>query len=194
MTLRILPMLILASRSPQRKAILKRLGVVFEVMPSPFDESTVLEKDPKKRAVILAEKKAEVIAKGHPDQWVIGVDTLVVASDGTLLEKPSDAEDARHMLRLHSGNISTVHSGLSLQRGSECHSALSSARVTFRTLSEKDIDWWISTELWEERSGAFQIEGEGQKLIHSLEGELETVVGFPVQIFLKKCRELKVHN
>src|SRR3989344_6700603 len=170
---------ILPPRSRQRKAILEHLGVAFEIIPSPFDESTVLENNPEKRAVMLAEKKAEVIAKGHPDQWVIGVDTLVVASDGTLLEKSSDAEDARRMLRLHSGNVSTVHSGLSLQRGAECHSALSSARVTFRTLSEKDIDWWISTELWEERSGAFQIEGEGQKLIHSLEGELDTVVGLP---------------
>ena len=82
---------ILASRSPQRKAILEHLGVAFEIIPSPFDESTVLENNPEKRAVMLAEKKAEVIAKGHPDQWVIGVDTLVVASDGTLLEKPSDA-------------------------------------------------------------------------------------------------------
>src|SRR3989344_9447414 len=164
-------MFILASRSPQRKAILERIGVAFEVMPSPFDEASVRESSPEKRAVILAERKAADIAKKYPDRWEIGVDTLVVASDGTLLEKPCDADDARRMLRLHSGTVSTVHSGISLQRGAECHSALSSARVTFRKLSDEDIEWWISTHLWQDRSGAFQIEGEGEKLIELLDGE-----------------------
>ena len=77
---------ILASRSPQRKDILQKLGVDFRVIPSPFDESTVIEKDPKKRALILAEKKAEAVALDHPEEWVIGVDTLVVSADFELLD------------------------------------------------------------------------------------------------------------
>jgi septum formation protein len=182
-------MFILASRSPQRKTILEDLGIEFTVIPSPFDESSISEKDPEKRALILAEKKAADVAKDHPDQWVIGVDTLVVSEDGQLLEKPVDEEDARRMLQLHSGHTSTVHSAISVQKGSEVHTDLSTARVTFKNLSDQDIDWWIETGLWEDRSGAFQIDGEGGKLIEKLEGEFETVVGFPVQCFQKMSLE-----
>ncbi len=183
-------MFILASRSPQRKEILERLGISFEVIPSNMDEASVLERDPVKRAMLLAERKAGDIAKQHPGKWVIGVDTLVVASDGTLLEKPVDSEDARRMLRLHSGNISTVHTALCLQRGFEQHAEVSSARVFFKALDARVIDWWIETDLWRDRSGAFQIEGEGEKLIEQLEGERETVVGFPVTLFLHMLQQM----
>ena len=183
---------ILASRSPQRKEILERLGVSFEVIPSDFDEMSVRENDPVKRAMVLAEIKAEDVASKFPDRWVIGVDTLVVASDGSLLEKPVDADDARRMLRLHSGNTSTIHTALCLMRSTEKHAAIDSAQVTFRTLTSHDIEWWIATRLWMERSGAFQIEGDGGKLVEKLEGEKETVVGFPVQVFLELLRKIGI--
>ena len=184
-------MFILASRSPQRREILQRLGVPFEVIPSDFDEWSVQESDPVKRARILAEKKAEDVARRFPGRWIIGVDTLVVSSDGTLLEKPVDADDARRMLRLHSGKTSTIFTALCLMKDAEKHTKMSQAAVTFQKLSSEDIEWWIATGLWADRSGAFQIEGDGEKLIENLDGERETVVGFPVQSFLELSKKAK---
>ena len=112
-------MFILASQSPQRREILDRLGVSFKVISPPFDESSVHEKNPIKRASLLAEGKAASVAKDYPDEWVIGVDTLVVAENGELLEKPVDEADARRMLLLHSGKTSLVHSALCLLM--RCH-------------------------------------------------------------------------
>lgn len=176
-------MFILASQSPQRKAILQRLGVPFEVIPSNIDESSIIELDPIKRALLLAEAKAAVVSKQYPDRWVIGVDTLVVSADGELLEKPLNEDDARRMLRLHSGRTSIVHSGLSLIRNGEDSTEVSTASVLFQTLTEEDIERWIETGLWQDRSGAFQIEGEGERLITKIDGERETVIGFPVALF-----------
>lgn len=176
-------MFILASQSPQRRDILTKLGIPFEVIPSNFNESSITERDPIKRALLLAEAKAASVSVHHPDRWVIGVDTLVVSADGELFEKPFDADDARRMLRLHSGRTSIVHSALSLQRGGERKMGISTASVTFKKLTDEDIEWWIETELWKDRSGAFQIEGEGQKLIETYEGEFETIVGFPLSLF-----------
>ena len=181
-------MFILASRSPQRKKILEDLGVEFEVIPSSFDEVSVEEKDPIKRARILAEGKACVVSKDYPDRWVIGVDTLVVSEEGDLLEKPVDEDDARRMMRLHSGKTSQIHTALCLKKGSETHTDVSTAGVTFRELSDADIDGWISTGLWEDRSGAFQIE-HIQQLIENIDGEMETIIGFPVELF-KSVRNL----
>jgi septum formation protein len=185
-------MFILASKSPQRKAILERLGVAFTVIPSDIDEASSPEKDPVVRARLLAEMKAADVSRRFPDHWVIGVDTLVVASDGSLLEKPIDEEDARRMLRLHSGKVSIVHSALCLMKGEEHHTEVSSARVTFKKFSEDLMEWWIRCGLWRDRSGAFQIEGEGRKLVESVEGEYETVVGFPVQLFQMLCKDAHI--
>lgn len=185
---------ILASRSPQRSRILERLGAPFEVIPSPFDEATVTESDPLRRALLLASGKAAAVALTHPERWVIGADTLVVASNGSLLEKPLDARDAERMLRLHSGNVSTVHTGLCLRRGGEEHADLATARVHFRPLTPEIIAWWIGTGLWRDRSGAFQAEGEGEALVLRLEGEPETVIGFPVALFRQACCSLHLEG
>ena len=183
-------MFILASQSSQRRDILQKLGVPFEVIPSHCDESAITESDPVKRALLLAEAKAASISKKYPDQWVIGADTLVVSADGELLEKPFDADDARRMLRLHSGRTSVVHTALALERGEERKMGISTASVTFRKLTDEDIEWWIETGLWADRSGAFQIEGEGQKIIEGFTGELETIVGFPVQAFRRMAEKI----
>ena len=184
-----MPRFILASASPQRRELLQELGMPFEVVPSSIEESACAEQDPAKRAVILARLKAEDVAQKHSGAWVLGCDTLVVASDGALLEKPKDAVEAEKMLRLQSGNVSTVHSALCLiapesvaeSRGSPLlSSGLSSSRVHFKKLSEEEIAWWIGTGQWKDRSGAFQIDGLGQLMIERLEGDWTSVVGLPV--------------
>ena len=178
-------MFVLASKSPQRKRILEQLGVEFKVVPSSFDEASVCEEDPVERAKILAEGKAAVVAKDFPDDTVLGVDTLVVAQVA-VLEKPVDEDDAVRMMKLHSGNTSLVHTALCVQHGTHVDVDLSTARVTFKKLSDADIDDWISTGLWKDRSGAFQIE-HIRHLVENIDGELETIVGFPVILFRELC-------
>jgi septum formation protein len=93
----------------------------------------------------------------------------------------SNAEDARRMLEMQSGWTSDVHSGLSLvsPEGKEW-TGLSSSSVTFKDLSESEIEWWITGRYWEGRSGGFQIDGKGQLMISQIAGDWTSIVGLPV--------------
>ena len=173
--------LILASASPQRRTLLDGLGVSFDVVPSDVDEAACSVKNPVERARMLACLKARDVAAKHPNTFVLGCDTLVVASDGTLLEKPADANEARRMITMQSGKTSLVHSGLCLidSKGEE-HVDVSSSSVTFAALGDAEIDAWIASDLWRDRSGGFQIDGRGQFLIAHIEGDWTGVVGLSV--------------
>lgn len=182
--------LILASASPQRSKLLEQIDVPFEVHPSAVDETACTEGNPTARALHLCELKARDRAAHHPDRWILGADTLVEAHDGTLLEKPADADGARWMLGLHSGKTSAVHSALCLISPSgDVHKRLHSSQVTFRELQQRDIEWWIDTNLWQGRSGGFQIDGKGQLLIAHIEGDWTAIVGLPVFAFGELCEE-----
>ncbi|MFA5799636.1 MAG: nucleoside triphosphate pyrophosphatase [Candidatus Peribacteraceae bacterium] len=173
--------LILASASPQRKTLLRALGLDFEVVPSGIEEDDHSENDPARRAADLARLKALDISKKNRGAFVIGCDTLVVAADGTLLEKASSANEARKMLILQSGRTSLVHSALCVVNLSGgLHEGISTSKVSFKKLSEKEIDWWIDSGQWRDRSGAFQIDGRGQLMISNIEGDFTGIVGLPV--------------
>lgn len=173
--------IILASASPQRTELLRGIGVKHTVHASTVDESSVAVSEPKSRAQILAKMKAEDVSKHHPGCIIIGCDTLVVSSDGTLLEKPSDKVDVEKMLRLQSGKTSTVHSALAVvDESGNLHEDISSSSVTFQSLSEEQISWWIASDLWKGRSGGFQIDGPGQLMISGIEGDWTGIVGLPI--------------
>ena len=98
-----------------------------------------------------------------------------------MLENPVDEDGARAMLRKLSGGACKVHTSLCLiDPSGDTKEEMSSTDVIFKELSEEDIDWWISTGLWKDRSGSFQIEGKGQLLIERIEGDWTGVVGLPV--------------
>lgn len=176
-----IPRIILASASPQRKTLLEGLGVQFDVIPSSVDEDGHPERSPRERSVILSRLKAEDIAAKHKGAIVIGCDTLVVSSTGELLEKPKDPEDARRMLEAQSGAKSQVHSAVSLiDAEGAVHEGVSTSSVHFKKLSSKDMDWWVGTGLWQGRSGGFQIDGLGQLMISHIEGDWTGIVGLPV--------------
>ncbi len=174
--------LILASASLQRKQLLVGLGIPFEVCVTGVeDESDVTHRDPVERAQFFARQKAERARQAHPEAWIIGCDTLVVAADGTLLEKPRSEEEARTMIQLQSGTTSLVHSGLCIiNPQGEVQEDLSTSAVTFKILSSQEVDWWIATRLWEGRSGSFQIDGSGQLMIERIEGDWSSIVGLPI--------------
>jgi nucleoside triphosphate pyrophosphatase len=168
-------MLILASTSPQRRAILTQLRIPFDVLEPAFDEESVA--DPLERA---AGKARSVDGGGRP---VLGVDTEVLL-DGELLGKPADAEEAAAMLRALAGRPHDVVSGLCLRTAAweELHTA--STRVAFRRLSERAVAEYVGSGEWEGRAGAYAIQGLGAGLVERIDGDYLNVVGLPGALLL----------
>ncbi|HLD63758.1 MAG TPA: Maf family protein [Candidatus Peribacteraceae bacterium] len=187
------PQVILASRSPQRAQLLRSLGIQFQVIASAVDESACRETDPQRRSQLLARLKAEDVAAKQPHALVIGCDTLVEANDETILEKPRDVAEAEAMLRRQRGTVSTVHSALHvIDASGKAAFGVSSTAVHFANISDDDITWWIHTGLWQDRSGAFQIEGPGQLLVEHVAGDWTGVVGLPVFLLGRLLHQLNV--
>jgi septum formation protein len=189
--------LILASASPQRRAILERLGIAFTVCPA--DVVELEEGDPAQVAVENALRKARAVharvinmdAAGveAPGAPVLGVDT-VVALNGRIYGKPADKHRARETLRALSGATHRVLSGVALLNEGEEHTALASTEVAFRALDEGLIDWYVATGEWRERAGGYAIQGAGAALVREVQGDYENVVGLPVATLLDLCPQL----
>jgi len=202
--------LVLASRSPQRRAILQQLGVAFEVVVSDVEE---LEAgDPVSVAVSNAALKAQAVARAGPvageDDFaggaarivspapparsalvVLGVDT-VVTLDGALYGKPADVAEARATLEALSGRVHEVVSGIAVVEGGETRTASATTRVSFRTLDDALLDWYLATEEWRERAGGYAIQGRGAALVAGIEGDYLNVVGLPVGALLELLPEI----
>jgi septum formation protein len=176
------PPLVLASRSPQRRAILSQLGVDFAVHISDVDELT--EGEPATVALENSRLKATTVAARMPDARVLGVDTLVTL-DGNIYGKPVDAVQAGHTLRVLSGRTHTVVSGVCLiERGRE-RSVVARTQVEFRDLSEPLLEWYLASEEWRERAGGYAIQGRGAALVARIDGDYWNVVGLPVAALLE---------
>lgn len=169
--------LILASQSPRRKELLAGLHLPFEVVPSHFDESTVVAAIPRLEVQALAAGKAWETAKGHPDAIVIGADT-VVALDEKILGKPKSPAEAKQMLRMLSGRTHDVFTGVCVVcRGKEV-SECAVTHVTFRELSPEDIEEYVQTGSPFDKAGAYGI--QDCDFVRHYEGEYENVMGLPL--------------
>ena len=166
-------MLTLASRSPQRKAILEQLGIEFRVEPAGVDELT--EGDPREVVVENALRKARAVE----GELVLGADTEVFL-DGRVFGKAGDEEEAEAHLRCLSGRTHEVWGGLALIEAGAERTAHAVTRVTFAPLDDAWIAWYLETGEWRERAGAYAIQGRGSALVESVEGDFWNVVGLPV--------------
>jgi septum formation protein len=179
--------LVLASRSPQRRAILERLGVPFEVRPS--DASELQHGEPRALALENALRKARAARLPGRTEAVIGCDTIVVL-DGTIYGKPANEVQARATLSALSGATHEVLSGLALLLPGEERTALARTAVTFRALEPEELDDYVATGEWRERSGGYAIQRAGATLVHAVEGDIENVVGLPLASLLGIYPEL----
>ena len=179
--------LVLASASPQRRAILARLGVRFEVRPSGAQELCAGE--PERVALENALRKARAARDPGRKELVLGVDTLV-ALDGHIYGKPQDELEAGRTLRALSGRTHTVLSGLALVDGPAERTGLASTAVSFRDLSDRRIDWYLASGEWRERAGGYAIQGAGAALVRCVHGDYENVVGLPLALLLDLCPNL----
>ena len=170
------PPLVLASTSPQRRAILEQLRIPFEVVAPDYDEQPGA--DPVGHAV----GKARSVDGG--DRPVLGVDTIVVCG-GRVIEKPADAGEAERMLETLSGKTHEVVSGLCLRTPAweELHRA--ETRVTFRELTPRDLAHYLASREWENRAGGYAIQGLGASLVERIEGDYLNVVGLPAALLVR---------
>jgi septum formation protein len=185
---------ILASASPRRKEILAGLGLEFVVLPSHVPEPPPRAGErPSSYAVRVARLKARDVSAARDTGVVIAADTIVVA--GTeFLGKPASRADAFRMIRMLGGRWHEVVTGLSLDdcRSRRTVSGSSHTRVHFRRLLRPEIDWYLDTGEYRDKAGAYAIQGRASLFIDRIEGCYFNVVGFPVQVFERLARRLRV--
>jgi septum formation protein len=175
--------LVLASRSPRRRAILEQLGVEFRVEVPEVEELS--EGEPRELVLENARRKARAV----DGEQVLGVDTTVVL-EGRALGKPRDAREAERFLRELSGREHEVMSGLALRDAAGERSDVAVTRVRFRELDQRTIDWYISRGEWGDCAGGYAIQGRGAALVDEIAGDYWNVVGLPVPALLRLAPDL----
>ncbi len=173
-------MLVLASRSPRRAALLKQIGLEFTVVPGPEDEAPEAG-GPAAAAEKLALGKARAVAEKMDRGLVIGADTIVTI-EGEVLGKPRDADDARRMLARLSGRPHTVITGVAVVNAGTRESVVEheESRVWFRTLDSEDIEAYVASGEPMDKAGAYGIQGLGAVFVERLEGCYSNVIGLPL--------------
>jgi septum formation protein len=177
------PPLLLASRSPQRRAILEQLGVPFEVVLPQFEEA-VGGTDPSETVRENARGKARSVAGVAAERPVLGVDTEVVVG-GRVFGKPGNASEAEAMLEALAGRTHEVVSGLCLLTPGWEEVEHEVTRVSFRELDARDLGADIGTGEWEGRAGAYAVQGRGAALVERIEGDYLNVVGLPAALLVR---------
>ncbi|HEU0019106.1 MAG TPA: Maf family protein [Thermoleophilaceae bacterium] len=170
--------LTLASRSPQRRAILEQIGVDFDVVVPDVEELTEGEPD----AVVL--ENALRKARAVDGELVLACDTEVVL-DGRVYGKPGDEGEAERFLRELSGRAHRVVSGLALIEHGHEATATATTGVTFRELDEPTLRWYLDSGEWRERAGGYAIQARGAALVERIDGDYLNVVGLPLATLLE---------
>ncbi len=175
------PVLILASKSPRRRYLLKQAGLSFSVIPSSIDETSVPISSPETYVKALSEAKAENVSIKYPEKWVIGADTIVLKDDA-ILGKPDSKAQARAMLKQLSGQTHQVLTGYAIccKSKNRKYSETVKTHVLFKSLTDKEIEWYIHTKEPFDKAGAYAIQGLGTFLVKSINGSYTNVVGLPV--------------
>ena len=172
--------LILASNSPRRREILGQVGFAFSVVASEIDESFPADMPLDEVPVFLSEKKARVLADINPHAIILAADTVVILDD-IILNKPADKSEAREMLKLLSGKTHEVVTGITLITPNETVSIADSAMVSFRSLADWEMDWYVKGGFGLDKAGAYGVQDFiGMAGIEKIDGSFYTVMGLPI--------------
>ena len=192
--------IILASASPRRRELIHQIGWEEEICPSDFLEAKTVGEAEAEREKLPEKDRKELSAfsgsdlltiwnargkamdiwkrKGNTDP-IVAADTIVVYEDQTL-GKPKDEADAKAMLTMLSGRVHEVKTGLAVVLQGKLYLHVETTKVYFRTLSEKEIDKYVSTGEPMDKAGAYGIQGKGAVLVQKIEGSYDNVVGLPL--------------
>lgn len=181
--------IILASASPRRREIMDKLNLHYRIIVSNVREEMKEELPIEERIKDLAMQKALAVYKEHPEELVIGADTIVEI-DGKILGKPHTMTEAREMLKLLSGRTHRVITGVAMISKDHQYVDYDVTEVTFEYLSEAEIEKYIQTREPYDKAGAYAIQGWASVFISGIKGSYYTVVGFPLHKVYGKLREL----
>ncbi|MBE6850870.1 MAG: septum formation protein Maf [Ruminococcus sp.] len=182
--------LILASASPRRQELLKRITEDFSVHPVDADETLPAGMPVELAPSFLADVKAQAAAQQFPEDIVIGCDTIVVLED-EIMGKPRDREDAFRMLRRLSGETHKVMTGTALYCGKKSTVFTTETLVTFYELTDAEIEQYLDTGEPFDKAGAYGIQGYGCLLVRSIEGDYNNVVGLPVAALARALQQFQ---
>jgi septum formation protein len=185
--------LILASASPRRAELLRAAGIEFDVLAADVDESVLPGETPREHVQRLAEAKARAIIPRAAGRLVLAADTVVVVG-GVILGKPAGDSDARRMLRMLSGRAHEVMTGVCLAHepagaGPHVISEIAVTGVEFAALSDAEIDCYVASVEPADKAGAYAIQGLASRFVTRIDGSYSNVVGLPVALVYRLCRE-----
>jgi len=196
-------MLVLASASPRRQELLRNAGIAFTVHAANISETLIAGESPQACAERLAMEKPLAVFPQHPNECVLGADTIVVVN-GEILGKPRDAKDAERMLGLLSGRTHEVITGVCLagpERRDEISQLIPAFQntcsertlVSMSSLTEDDIRQYVATREPEDKAGAYAIQGIASRWVYRIEGDYFNVVGLPVSLLYRMLRQHAGH-
>lgn len=173
-------LIILASASPRRAQILSQIGFNFKVVPSSVEE-VFTNHDPIEVAKDLALRKANEVADKHPESIVIGADTIVFLKN-KILGKPTSEAEAADMLKKLSGNTHVVYTAFAIIQKSENKQFvdLETTEVTFRNLSNEEINSYVESGSPMDKAGAYGIQDQSAVFVEKINGDFYNVVGLPI--------------
>lgn len=184
---------VLASKSPRRKELLKYITDDFEIIVSDADEN-ITQENPAKLVEELSFKKASAVAEGiSGPAYIVGSDTVVYAK-GSILGKPADEEDAKQMIRKLSGDVHQVFTGVTIIKKDEYTTVYKTIHVKSDVhvigMSEDEIKEYVAEGECLDKAGAYAIQGSFCKFISKIEGDYSNIVGLPVAATYAAFREL----
>lgn len=173
--------IVLASKSPRRKDILKTMGINFNVDVPDIDETVSEELSPKEAVCEISRRKAEAVVRKYEgkDVLVISADTVVVI-DGNIIGKPKDVEDAFRILSNLSGRTHTVYTGFTVSYNGKTVSDYEDTDVKFKDLKKEEILAYIASKEPMDKAGAYGIQTKGNLFVEYIHGDFYNVMGFPV--------------
>lgn len=185
--------IILASTSPHRKELLEETGLVFEVIPSDYEEDMTLDLMPDELAKFLSKGKAESVAKNFEDAIIISADTFV-SFQNKVIGKPHTEENAKITLRTLSGNTHSVFTGFTIidTKKDKSISKVVETKVTFKELSDKIIDDYIKNGNPLEYAGSYTLGDIMDEFIEKIEGDSSNIIGLPVDTVMKTLKEFDI--
>ena len=177
-----LPAIVLASASPQRRALLQAAGFPVTVAPSGVDETVAAGVAPEQAVAELARRKAlAVVARRPQPGWLLAADTAIVLGD-ELIGKPAVRAAARATLSRLAGGVHHVLTGVAVVTPhGALHESLARTAVTFAPLTAAEVEWYLDTGEWRGAAGGYRIQGRAALLITGLDGSYSNVVGLPLE-------------
>jgi septum formation protein len=186
---------ILASGSIRRQELLERLGIDFQILVSQFDENSVPYKgDPESYVKTLALEKARNILNDEThNSFILGADTVVCVK-GEILGKPENREDAFSMMKSLQDNAHEVYSGLALIHESEriCETASIKTSVQFSPMTDEEISQYLDRNEWQDKAGAYGIQGAAGLFIEGIKGDYYNVMGLPLNTLYKILKKYQI--